>query len=137
MLILSAVTQQDQVRVTRGVSVSVTQQFSPERSDPARKQWFFLYTIRLENEGEETVQLLNRHWIITDASGEVDEVRGAGVVGQQPILRSGETFEYTSGCPLATPFGSMSGSYEMTTEGGDSFEVEIPPFALRDPKLMQ
>lgn len=129
--------QQNQVRVTREVRVSVKQQYAPERSDPQRKRWFFLYTIRLKNEGEETVQLLNRHWVITDAGGEVDEVRGAGVVGQQPILRAGEAFEYTSGCPLATPFGSMRGSYEMTTEGGDSFEVEIPPFALRDPKLMQ
>ncbi len=124
-------------QTTNNVRVSVQSEFSPERSSEGRGQWFFLYHIEIKNEGADTVQLLTRHWIITDAHGEVEEVRGPGVVGQQPILREGESFSYTSGCPLKTPFGSMEGSYEMSSESGDHFEVEIPPFALRDPSKMQ
>lgn len=118
--------------VTRGVRVRVQSQYSPEHSDPRQREWFFLYTITISNEGRETVQLVNRHWIITDAHGRVEEVRGPGVVGKQPTLRTGESFEYTSGCPLRTPFGSMHGSYEMVTEGGERFLAEIPAFALRE-----
>jgi ApaG protein len=116
---------------TRGVRVEVTARYSPEYSDQSRRKWFFLYTIRITNQGERTVQLLNRHWIITDANGEVEEVKGPGVVGQQPVLKQGESFEYTSGCPLQTPFGSMQGSYEMLVEGGDAFKAEVAGFALR------
>jgi ApaG protein len=119
--------------VTRGIRVHVQVRYSPEHSNPQRREWFFLYTVTISNEGPETAQLLNRHWIITNANGEVEEVRGPGVVGHQPTLRTGESFEYTSGCPLKTPFGSMRGSYEMTTEDGKRFTAEIAPFALREP----
>ncbi len=118
--------------VTRGVRVKVQARFSAGHSDPKKREWFFLYTIQIKNEAAETVQLMNRHWIITDAHGHVEEVRGAGVVGKQPVLRSGESFEYTSGCPLKTPFGSMSGSYEMVTDAGERFTASIAPFALRE-----
>jgi len=118
--------------VTRGVRVHVEAHFAPEHSDPRRREWFFLYTITIKNEGRHTVQLINRHWIITDAHGKIEEVRGPGVVGKQPTLQSGESFEYTSGCPLRTSFGSMHGSYEMVTESGERFLAEIPAFALRE-----
>ncbi len=118
--------------VTRGVRVEVNARYSPEYSDQSRKKWFFLYTIRITNEGAEPVQLRSRHWIITDANGEVEEVRGPGVVGQQPHLRPGESFEYTSGCPLETSFGSMQGSYEMVSDGGERFQAEVAGFALRE-----
>ena len=118
---------------TRGVRVRVDAKYSPEHSEPSRQEWFFLYTVRIANDGQETVQLINRHWIITNASGDVEEVRGPGVVGRQPILPPGESFEYTSGCPLGTPFGSMRGSYEMVTDGGDRFQAEIAAFALSEP----
>ncbi|HEU5073539.1 MAG TPA: Co2+/Mg2+ efflux protein ApaG [Polyangiaceae bacterium] len=118
--------------VTRGVRVSVTARYSPEYSDQSRRKWFFLYTIRITNEGHRTVQLLNRHWIITDANGEVEEVRGPGVVGQQPVLKQGESFEYTSGCPLETAFGSMQGSYEMQVDSGETFNANVAGFALRE-----
>lgn len=118
--------------VTKGVRVHVDARFSPQHSDPQKREWFFLYTIRIENEGRDTVQLVNRHWIITDANGHVEEVRGPGVVGKQPLLRTGESFEYTSGCPLKTPFGSMRGSYEMVTEQGERFDANVAPFALRE-----
>lgn len=118
--------------VTRGVRVHVEARFSPNHSDPKKREWFFLYTIQIKNEASTTVQLVNRHWVITDAHGHVEEVRGPGVVGKQPILKSGESFEYTSGCPLKTPFGSMRGSYEMVSETGDRFDAAIAPFALRE-----
>ena len=112
--------------------MNVTARYSHEHSDPMRRKWFFLYTIRITNEGTQTVQLVNRHWLITDANGEVQEVRGPGVVGHQPTLKQGESFEYTSGCPLDTPFGSMCGSYEMHLDDGDVFEAEVAGFALRE-----
>lgn len=118
--------------VTRSVRVHVDARYSPHHSDPQKREWFFLYTIRIHNDGMETVQLVNRHWIITDANGHVEEVRGPGVVGKQPVLRSGESFEYTSGCPLKTPFGSMRGTYEMVTEQGERFQATVAPFALRE-----
>jgi len=119
--------------VTRGVRVQVLSEYAPERSDPGRNQWFFLYTITITNDGGETVQLLTRHWIITDAENKVEEVRGPGVVGKQPILKPGESFEYTSGCPLTTPFGLMEGTYQMVTEGGERFDAKIAPFTLSEP----
>lgn len=119
--------------VTRGVRIRVKAEYAPERSQPLKNQWFFLYTIQIANEGTETVQLLSRHWLITDAMGHVDEVRGPGVVGKQPVLSPGQSFQYTSGCPLTTPFGSMHGTYQMITQAGDMFDVEVAPFTLTEP----
>jgi ApaG protein len=119
--------------VTDGLRVSVEAHYSPEHSRPSANQWFFLYTIRISNEGAETCQLVSRHWIIRDATGRVEEVRGPGVVGEQPVLEPGDSFEYTSGCPLPTPFGTMEGTYQMVTEGGARFDAEIARFELREP----
>lgn len=122
--------------ITNGVRVHVESTFDPQRSRINENQWFFLYTITIANEGSRRVQLMSRHWIITDEAGRVEEVRGTGVVGEQPVLEPGETFEYTSGCPLPTPTGTMQGSYQMRTEGGDTFEAEIAPFLLSEPYLI-
>ncbi len=119
--------------VTEGLRVEVSAQYSPEHSNPMGNQWFFVYTIRISNEGSETCRLVSRHWIIRNATGKVEEVRGAGVVGKQPVLAPGESFEYTSGCPLDTPFGSMEGSYLMVTDDGTRFDAEIARFELREP----
>ena len=102
-------------------------------SAPSDGQYFWAYHIRIQNEGDETVQLKNRYWRITDARGQIQEVRGAGVVGEQPVLRPGDSFEYTSGTPLGTPSGIMMGTYEMEREDGDRFDVEIPAFSLDSP----
>jgi ApaG protein len=118
---------------TRGIHVSVKAQYVPERSNPAEGEWFFAYTIRIANEGPIAAQLLSRHWIITDADGKVEEVRGPGVVGRQPLLGPGEAFEYTSACPLGTSFGVMEGTYSMVTPAGDQFDVRIAPFSLSEP----
>jgi ApaG protein len=119
--------------ITRGIRVRVESEYAPERSQPLKNQWFFLYTITILNESADTVQLLTRHWIITDGTGHVEEVRGPGVVGKQPTLKSGESFEYTSGCALATPFGVMEGTYQMVSEAGERFDVKIAPFTLSEP----
>ena len=120
--------------VTEGIRIEVESQYVPERSDPSQDEWFFVYTIRITNEGSGTAQLISRHWTITDSSGEVEEVRGPGVIGQQPLLEPGSSFEYTSACPLKTSFGTMHGKYQMVRlPGGDPFEVEIAPFALGEP----
>jgi ApaG protein len=119
--------------VTRGVRVDVESTYHEERSNPAAEEWFFSYRIRIANEGGETVRLLTRHWVITDSTGRVQEVRGPGVVGQQPRLAPGESFEYTSFCPLKTSFGTMQGSYQMITDSGETFDAEIAPFALGQP----
>jgi ApaG protein len=118
---------------TRSVHVSVVSEYAPERSQPADEQWFFLYTITITNQGSEAVQLISRHWIITDANGQVEEVRGPGVVGQQPVLEPGESFTYTSGCPLTTSFGKMEGSYQMVTRSGEAFDARIAAFTLSEP----
>jgi ApaG protein len=118
---------------TRNIQVRVEAEYDPGRSNPQHQQWFFLYTVQITNEGAETVRLISRHWIITDAMGHVEEVRGPGVVGEQPILAPGQSFRYTSGCPLTTPFGSMHGTYQMVTKGGAQFDVEIAPFTLTEP----
>ncbi len=118
---------------TRGITVTVEPHYLPEKSQPHLGRWLFIYNIRIENHGSETVQLLTRHWIITDAAGRIEEVRGAGVVGQQPILEPGESHEYSSFCPLPTPFGTMQGSYQMTTADGEQFDVEIASFILSQP----
>jgi ApaG protein len=119
--------------ITRGVRVRVVSEYAPDRSQPASNQWFFVYTVTISNEGTGTVQLLTRHWIITDGTGHVEEVRGPGVVGKQPTLRPGESFEYTSGCPLSTPFGVMEGTYQMVADGGERFDAKIAPFTLSEP----
>jgi ApaG protein len=119
--------------ITRGLRVVVESEFAAERSDPAKSQWFFVYTVTITNEGTETVQLLTRHWIITDGTGHIEEVRGPGVVGKQPILKPGETFEYSSGSSLSTPFGVMQGTYQMITHGGERFDATIAPFTLSEP----
>jgi ApaG protein len=119
--------------VTRGVRVKVYSQYDADRSEPAKDQWFFLYTITISNEGPDAVQLLTRHWVITDGNGKVEEVRGPGVVGKQPTLKPGESFEYTSGCPLNTPFGVMEGTYQMVAANGERFDAKIAPFTLSEP----
>lgn len=118
---------------TQGISVTVDARFSPEHSAPSRRHWFFLYTITITNESDLTVQLVSRHWIITDEDGRVEEVRGPGVVGEQPVLMPGEHFEYTSGCPLTTPTGEMHGTYQMVSPTGERFDAVIAPFQLRGP----
>jgi ApaG protein len=119
--------------VTRGIRVSVVAEYAPSRSRPQANEWFFLYTITIRNDGAETVQLISRHWIITNGAGEIEEVRGPGVVGQQPVLEPGESFTYTSGCPLRTAFGTMEGTYQMVTANGGAFDARIAAFTLSEP----
>lgn len=119
--------------VTRGVRIVVTSRFHPERSTPALSHWFFSYTVEIHNDSEHTVQLLSRHWVITDGYGRDHHVRGAGVIGQQPVLQPGENFTYTSACPLPTALGQMAGTYRMLGPEGEEFDAEIAPFALVDP----
>ena len=119
--------------LTEGIRVKVRARYAPERSAPALSQWFFFYTITITNESEQQVQLLSRRWLIIDATGKTEEVHGPGVVGEQPTLAPGQSFEYTSGCPLPTPFGSMEGTYQMVTERGTQFDAEIARFELREP----
>jgi ApaG protein len=116
--------------VTRDIEITVTPRFLAERSSPDNGYFFWAYTIAIANRGTQTVQLKTRHWKITDAHGRLQEVRGAGVVGEEPVLKPGETFEYTSGVPLPTPSGFMLGSYGMVTSDGESFDIEIPAFSL-------
>jgi ApaG protein len=110
--------------------------FIPEQSDPEGGRYVFSYTIHIHNAGTVPAQLISRHWIITDADGEVQEVRGLGVVGQQPLLKPGESFEYTSGCALATPVGTMKGAYQMVAEDGTQFDAAIPEFVLATPRSL-
>jgi ApaG protein len=118
---------------TRNIRVHVEAEYDPGRSSPRQSQWFFLYTVRITNEGPDTVQLISRHWIITDGAEKVQEVRGAGVVGNQPTLAPGQSCEYTSGCPLTMPYGSMHGTYQMINERREQFDIEIAPFTLTEP----
>jgi ApaG protein len=117
--------------VTHNVSVEVLSQYSAESSHPLQGEWVFQYTVRITNKGAETVQLISRHWIITDAAEDVSEVRGPGVVGEQPVLAPGESFQYSSWCPLKTPMGTMRGTYQMIRSSGEQFDIEIAPFALK------
>jgi ApaG protein len=119
---------------TKNIKVQVKSQYDPSRSNPNQNEWFFLYTVRITNEGSDTVQLMSRHWVITDGMGKVQEVRGPGVVGNQPVLAPGESFEYTSGCPLTVPFGSMQGTYQMVNDRQEQFDIEIAPFVLMEPQ---
>jgi len=113
--------------------VSVEPTYLGTRSSPNNSQYFWAYRVIIENQGTETVQLLSRHWMITNARGELSEVKGPGVVGEQPILKPGEGFEYTSGAPLNTPSGMMGGAYQMESESGERFDIEIPTFSLDCP----
>lgn len=119
--------------VTDSIRVEVLSRYSPENSRPLQNTWVFEYTVRITNQGSETVQLLNRHWIITDNLENVKEVKGPGVIGEQPILAPGESFKYSSWCPLETPTGTMHGTYQMVRGGGKLFDIEIAPFALKAP----
>ncbi len=121
---------------TDGVTVRVSVSYLPEQSEPERGRWFWAYHIRLENVGAESVQLLTRHWIITDGRGARHSVEGEGVVGEQPVIEPGASFDYVSGCPLATPSGAMQGSYQMVREDGAVFAVEIPRFSLFAPAVL-
>jgi ApaG protein len=120
--------------VTRQIEVKVDPQFLPDRSSPENGYFFWAYTVTLTNLGAEQVQLKTRHWRITDAHGKLQEVRGAGVVGEQPVLKPGQNFEYTSGVPLPTSSGFMVGSYGMVTEAGEPFDIAIPAFSLDLPQ---
>jgi ApaG protein len=116
--------------VTRNIEVTVAPRFVAERSSPETGYFFWTYTIEITNIGQEVVQLKTRHWRITDALGRLQEVKGAGVVGEEPALKPGQSFEYTSGVPLPTPSGFMAGTYGMVTESGEMFDIEIPAFSL-------
>jgi ApaG protein len=118
---------------TRGIAVSVEPTYLETRSSPESSQYLWAYRVSIVNQGRETVQLLSRHWMITNARGELTEVKGPGVVGEQPVLRPGESFEYTSGAPLDTPSGMMGGAYQMESESGERFDIEIPTFSLDRP----
>ncbi|MBF9197941.1 Co2+/Mg2+ efflux protein ApaG [Microvirga terrestris] len=120
--------------VTRGISVTVVPRYMPEESSPDDGRYFFAYTVEIINTGLDQVQLRARHWRITDEHGHVQEVRGTGVVGEEPVLGPGESFSYTSGCPLTTPSGTMQGTYLMETASGETFDAEIPAFSLDIPR---
>ena len=121
---------------TYQVKVTALPQFVAEQSDPDAERYVFAYTITVENVGTVTAQLISRHWIITDGNSNVQEVRGLGVVGEQPLLRPGEKYEYTSGCQLETPVGTMRGTYQLVAEDGTAFEAEIPEFTLSIPRVL-
>ena len=122
--------------ITRGIRVRVESSYVPERSEPERGSWFFIYTVEVANLGQETAQLVSRHWIITDADNQVQEVRGMGVVGEQPVLKPGDTFEYSSGSSIPTAVGTMRGSYQLVAEDGTRFEASIPEFTLSVPRIL-
>jgi ApaG protein len=120
---------------TAGIVVRVSVSYLPEQSEPDRGRWFWAYHVRIENGSSQSVQLLTRHWIITDGRGARHTVEGEGVVGEQPLIAPGASFDYVSGCPLATPTGSMQGSYHVVAEDGGAFDVAIPKFALLAPAV--
>lgn len=119
--------------VTHGIRIRVKAVFVPERSSLENNYYFFAYTVKISNEGTATAQLVSRHWIISGPDGPIGEVRGAGVVGEQPLLEPGQSFEYTSFCPLQTPLGSMHGTYQMVRPSGEAFDAVITPFSLAVP----
>ena len=121
---------------TRGIHIEVRSEYLPERSSPRDGSYLFQYHVRISNVGTETAQLIAREWIITNADGEVERVKGPGVVGEQPVLPPGAAFEYTSYCPLKTSVGSMQGSYQMVTAGGERFDAIIAPFTLAVPNAL-
>jgi ApaG protein len=122
--------------LTRGIRIQVKSTYLSDRSSPKDSQYLFAYHVRISNEGSETAQLVSREWIITSAEGEVERVKGPGVIGEQPVLQPGSSFEYTSYCPLKTSVGSMHGSYQMVTSGGEKFDAQIAPFTLAAPHAL-
>ena len=125
----------DHSNLERDVKVSVDAQFIPQQSSVERDYYFFAYRVTIINQGQRAAQLISRHWVITDGEGRTEEVRGPGVVGDQPHLKPGERYVYTSACPLPTPIGTMSGTYHMIDDRGETFEADIPIFSLRHPEL--
>jgi ApaG protein len=121
------------IAITRGIAVSVEPTYLEANSSPGDSQYFWAYRVTIENRGRETVQLRSRHWMITNARGELTEVKGPGVIGKQPFLKPGESYGYTSGAPLNTPSGMMGGSYQLENEKGERFDIEIPTFSLDCP----
>lgn len=119
--------------VTRSIKITVKPVYLEDQSSPTDHHYVWAYQVHIENQGQETVQLRSRHWRITDSLGRLQEVRGAGVVGEQPVLKPGDSFEYTSGTPLPTPSGIMSGTYQMETPSGERFDVSVPAFSLDSP----
>ena len=124
-------------QTTRSVTITVRPEYLEDQSKPDENHYVWAYHIRIQNQGQQIVQLLTRYWKIVDCAGRTQEVRGPGGVGEQPVLRPGESFEYSSGTPLSTPSGFMVGSYQMTTDGGDRFDVAIPAFSLDSPHVRQ
>lgn len=124
-------------KITRSIRVRVVPDFSEDQSTPDEGYYFWTYTVEIANQGDETVQLKSRVWQITDAVGRTQEVRGPGVVGQTPVIPPGQSFTYTSGCPLPTPSGIMVGSYQMSAETGQNFDIEIPAFSLDSPYVVR
>jgi len=122
--------------ITRGVAITVRSFYVAERSEPERDYYFFAYRVRIANVGDEPVQLISRHWIITDGEDNVEEVKGPGVVGEQPHLAPQQAFEYTSACPLPTPVGTMQGTYQMVLDSGEGFDAEVAPFTLAAPNAL-
>jgi ApaG protein len=122
--------------VTEGLRVVVTSQYLPQQSAPVERRYVWAYTVRITNEGDAPVQLRSRHWVITDAKGKIEEVRGPGVVGEQPHLLPGQTFQYTSGCMLTTSRGTMQGTYQMIRDDGATFDADIALFALELPSSL-
>ena len=129
-------TRRSGATTTRGIRIEVRSEFLPERSSVKDGSYLFLYHVRISNVGSETAQLLSREWIITNADGEVERVKGGGVIGEYPVLPPGGSFEYTSYCPLKTAVGSMQGSYQMVTAGGERFDALIAPFTLAVPNAL-
>lgn len=123
--------------ITRGIRVQVECEYRPSDSSPEENLYLFVYTVRIGNHGKMAVQLLSRHWIITNADGKREEVQGPGVIGQQPVIRPGETFRYSSFCPLNTPVGTMHGTYQMATADQETFDAVIAPFSLAVPGALQ
>jgi ApaG protein len=132
----AAVAQEKDLRENYSVTVSAKTQYLPEQSDEAASRYVFAYTISIRNEGSVAAQLISRHWIISDAQGLVQEVRGMGVVGAQPVLQPGQSYEYTSGTSIGTPVGTMRGSYQMLADDGTRFEAPIPEFTLSVPRVL-
>jgi ApaG protein len=124
------------VAVTRGVRVSVESRYLSQQSSPQQQRFVFAYTVTISNEGDDTVQLRTRHWVITDGNNQVEEVRGEGVVGEKPILEPNQSFQYTSGCVLKTPWGTMNGTYQMHRRDGSAFDAVIAPFLLASPSVV-
>jgi len=122
--------------LTHGVRIKVRAKFCPEHSEPEKKFWFYQYTVTIINESDDTVQLIGRHWHISDSNGQTEEVVGKGVIGKQPVLEPGKSFTYSSNCPLSTELGSMYGCFQMVTKDGEEFDANIAPFTLSQPHLI-